>query len=85
MSYEGYQQCLCAKGHYRAFDAFFELEESKCSCGAPIVFVHQVDQTNDEGVALTFECDKPAVTETCPCCGNVKVLEEETFKIPTKV
>ncbi len=96
MSYEGYVEYLCANGHYRVFDCreFYDIQDisgRKCSCGAPFVFRHSVDETNgiipnDPGTqGYPFEVDVPPVMCVCDKCGKSHVIEEVRFKIPTKV
>ena len=52
MSYEGYEQHICANGH--RFDMpcgyqYWEAEEApKCGCGAKSVWYNPVDQTNGD-------------------------------------
>ena len=97
MSYEGYEQLLCAQGHAwnegtwtrNSYDNSF-----KCTiCKSPAVWVNSVDETNG--------CDKfDPHTEDCMCghvilevleeakfcacekCGNRHVIEAERYKIP---
>ena len=98
MSYEGYEQYLCANGHLRVYDCWdippYEGVENpdeviNCNCGAPLVFHHSVNTTNgeEEGCPDTlpypFEINTPAVTCTCSC-GDVHVVGEVTYKIPEK-
>ena len=88
MSYEGYVQRLCAKGHYHTTDCYTEDEADRCpDCGSPFVFRNGVNQTNDDGerFVMKFEVDTPAVTTTCKCCGHTKVLEPIRYKIPKKM
>ena len=84
MSYEGYTQSLCEKGHLSCFDCWDDQE--KCRCGEKIVWRNNVDQTNGDGEEFVIDMSKyvktPRKTETCQCCGAVKVLEEETYSIP---
>ncbi len=48
MSYEGSVECLCANGHYSSMDAYCD-DLGKCRrCDSPIVWRHDVDQTNGE-------------------------------------
>lgn len=100
MSYEGYDQYLCANGHLRTFDAFelmeydengpFTNEPKKCSCGAPFVFHHGVNETNGqiegcpETFSYPFEVATPDEYSTCECCGMKRLVKEVTYKIPTK-
>ena len=48
MSYEGYVQLLCAKGHLTMQDCYLD-EPKKCWCKEPIVWGESVNTTNDEG------------------------------------
>lgn len=48
MSYEGFYEWLCAKGHYTATDAYQDDPEKCPRCSANIVWRHSVDQTNGE-------------------------------------
>lgn len=85
MSYEGYVQCICKKGHYFEQNAF---EKAKCPCGAQTGWVNAVDQTNGNSYGeIPMELLRrdylisPAQTETCNL-GHVHVTEEERFKVP---
>lgn len=49
MSYEGYEQCLCATGHLFEFDCYQapDLNKFRCNhCGQAIVWANNVDETN---------------------------------------
>lgn len=47
MSYEGYVERLCEKGHYSYFDAHSEDPEQTCEfCQKSFIFTHRVDLTN---------------------------------------
>ena len=88
MSYEGFEQLLCAKGHLREFDCYEPyLYTDLCSCGAPYVYRHSVNMTNgiveDDPSTLryAFEVDKEAQYITCNL-GHKHCVVEETFKIP---
>lgn len=94
MSYEGYVQAICAKGHQRAWDAFYHGLE-RCQCGADIVFTNEVDQTNGcyensekPGTCvcgkIEFDIKEPQQTHTCSC-GNVHVVKEATYKPTGKI
>jgi hypothetical protein len=46
MSYEGFVEYLCAKGHHSTNDAYDE-DLTRCPrCGGPLVWNHVVNQTN---------------------------------------
>ena len=95
MSYEGYTQVLCAKGHAHTFDALddshrntniagLSQEAAVCQyCGSSFVFRHEVDETNCEPDPYLFEIDVPAVLETCNL-GHIHVIEPPRFKIPER-
>lgn len=91
MSFEGYYQCLCKKGHRVSLDCWSEPDEEVCyHCKEPIVWQNLVDQTNGEEVGFIPDNSfktllvKDVVTETCICCGNMKILEPATYRIPTE-
>lgn len=46
MSYEGYQEYLCAKGHYVVRGAFADEPEYCPRCGGDIAYRHSIDVTN---------------------------------------
>lgn len=58
MSYEGFTEYLCEKGHYFARDVYSNsLDEKPCpACGSQWAYTHSVDQTNG------YEEDNP---QTC--------------------
>ena len=80
MSYEGYSQYLCKKGHYWEEDCLYsDYEEVICPhCGGKPVWENMVDTTNDAGNPVKL---KKLSEERCPCCGVVK---ETIYKIPKK-
>lgn len=95
MSFEGYDQLLCANGHLRVYDCYEQVElnnpEFICSCGAQYVFWHLVDQTNGidpeniEGTqGYPFEIDKPSI-QICCNLGHKHEVTEQTYKIPNRV
>lgn len=59
MSYEGYEQCICANGHYFTVNALSVVDYNpKCySCNAKAVWTNSVDQTQgDEYGYIPQEC-----------------------------
>lgn len=46
MSYEGYNEFLCAKGHYLSCDCYETDPETCHICGSKMQWWHPVDQTN---------------------------------------
>jgi hypothetical protein len=85
MSYEGYSQFLCKKGHAWAEDCNFSSEFSKCPiCGEKHVWENMVDETNgtydDEGKRIDGYVDlKEKERKTCKHC---KTTLEVIYKIP---
>ena len=61
-----------------------------CSCGAPFVWNNVVDVTNGtwghDGERIDgfvkLEVKEEAVYEECKCCGNRKLIKEQTYKVP---
>lgn len=84
MSYEGYTQMLCRKGHLLTKDAYEEVP-SMCCCGADIAWLYDVDQTNDEGKPFDLVVKVPEKIKQCPCCGATRVVAEAAYGIPGKV
>jgi hypothetical protein len=92
MSFEGYYQILCARGHEGAEDQYTDPLPEICdedNCSAKIVWWNLVDQTNgslDENCTridgyVELEIAIPAVPCTCKC-GHLHYLSNNTFKIP---
>ena len=91
MSYEGYEQLLCKKGHYWFADAyeFFDLaddERPMCPvCKTPVVWWNSVDQTNCEDAGYV-ELEVAQLAQECVChCGHKHTLTPPTYKIPEGV
>jgi hypothetical protein len=87
MSFEGYYQLLCEKGHYNEKDAYdFSQEESCPVCGGDLIWKNLVDETNgshdDEGDRIDGYVELDVLSEkTCECCGGIL---EITYKIPNQ-
>jgi len=90
MSYEGYKQVLCSRGHYWTEDAY-EGEAPKCpDCGSPRAWENSVDTTNgsydDDGTRIDGHVDlktkNPAIACKCPNCGNEHPSKKATYAIP---
>ena len=83
MSWEGFYQALCEKGHEYQIDAY-DYGNGKCPCGAECVFWNLVDQTNGDGAEdyLALVEKEPATFCTCEGCGNRHLLTRATFHIP---
>lgn len=91
MSYEGYNQLLCAEGHYWEADCYADYyDELHCpDCGNPPVWQNGVDTTNELGdgeenypTRIRLELLSEEVTRTCPCCSNVSVVSPRRYKRP---
>lgn len=95
MSYEGYSQLLCKRGHLIEIDCNDDTP-AKCNiCGQPYVWINSVDLTSgsffyDErlGVCTKERIDgyielevKKRDIEKCEHCGSNTYLEV-TYKIP---
>lgn len=90
MSYEGYSQFLCVRGHQWELDCHSidpRLEENFCpKCMAPAVWENMVNLTNgsyeDDGKRIDgyVELERIAVDE----CDKCHSILEERFKIPQK-
>ena len=88
MSYEGYEEMLCANGHLRMFDCYNHPElhndAEKCGCGAVYVFIHSVDETNCQGEPYAFEVEEEAAYIVCNL-GHPHMTRETRYKIPNVV
>ena len=92
MSYEGFEQALCAKGHYHHYDCY-STTPKKCQikgCSEKIVWRNMVNLTNgsyegnkriDGFVTLKENGNNKC---KCKCCGNVHNKVTSTYKIPKK-
>lgn len=62
MSYEGYTEFLCDRGHYFCFDVYNMPETPKCVvCTENVRFCHSVDVTNGYDESHIDFCDAPKV------------------------
>lgn len=88
MSYEGYTEFMCRKGHAFTKDAYEALPESCGACGDPIVWAREVDVTNGEDPAdpgtlpSKLRIKEQAKYETCPTCGHRELTEEALYHVP---
>jgi hypothetical protein len=79
MSFEGYYQLICEKGHYYHEGLFGLEEKTPCPyCKSEPAWWNLVDTTNDEGLPIKL---KVITKRICCKCGSVL---EETYKIPKK-
>lgn len=72
MSYEGYEEYLCSKGHRWAASCY--ADNRKCAiCNGAAVWHHSVDQTNGE---LSRKEDPKGATRP----AKLRVIRYETFE-----
>lgn len=74
MSYEGYYQCICEKGHRFDVDVY---NKESCPCGSKTVVFNSVDETNgyDVGYIIEEDWDKFKIKE---------ITDDNIYLIPTK-
>lgn len=84
MSYEGHEIWLCRNGHLRQFNCYATPSHNtaRCDCGELFCYFYSVDETNGRGVGILPKVYEEAKTETCGCCGHVKVVAETRYCIP---
>lgn len=83
MSYEGYKQFWCKKGHYWEVDCYSYDHEEKCPwCGKDVFFENSVDVTNgshdEDGNRIDGLIDpvvKKEVSGICSTCGGKHICE----------
>ena len=85
MSYEGYYQVICKKGHYHTVDCnLFDFLGWKCpTCGSDAAWCNGVDLTNgswdENGKRIDGYVElKPKHIEKCDKCGHAI---EELYEI----
>ena len=87
MSYEGFEQVLCANGHYEILDCHEDIEKYCCiKCNAKIVWTNSVDTTNCEHfgyIDMAKFIDSPIEYTTCNL-GHMHCIKEQIYRIPTK-
>ena len=87
MSFEGYYQILCKKGHLSTLDVYDDFEEKQweCRCGAKVAWVNMVDTTNgsfEDGKRIDGAVDlKVKLVTKCDHCDTVL---ETTYEIPNR-
>lgn len=89
MSFSGFYQILCSKGHYWTEDCYVADNEGTvdgegvCSfCGSPVAWWDMVDTTNDAGEPTILELYEYAKHCTCDKCGDTHKISPDIFKIP---
>lgn len=85
MSFEGYDQILCAAGHLTEVDTYYE-GDGACwvkGCDQPVAWRNTVDQTNDDDVGrVELEILVHEQISTCPTCNSRIVISERQYKVP---
>ena len=86
MSYEGYVQTICQKGHYMVVDAY-EFDESKfiCPwCKSGLSEWNGVDDTNGDGLKYTIVPILATKPKHCICkdCGHKHCIVQATYRFP---
>ena len=97
MSYEGYEQLLCANGHYFTCDAYANVsydengpKESAIACPyckAMSVWSNSVDQTNDPNqgfIDMKQFLLKDAEMKICHECNHSAQIAPAVYRIPTQ-
>jgi hypothetical protein len=99
MSYSGYTQFLCGRGHEFSLDCYEEDDGNpRCPhCGARPVWRNgvdtmngswEVDEVTGEEVRIDghvdLEVNRPAEFCECPRCGDSHVCKWATYKVPAK-
>jgi len=80
MSYEGFSQVLCEKGHYHTINCYntpHDWDEWKCDCGAKKAHENMVNETNGESVGY-IEMER-IVHQKCDKCNSTL---EQKYKVP---
>ncbi len=87
MSYEGYEQLLCASGHYWTEDVHYHGELTCNACKQPPVWRNDVDETNGEGAGYINMADllvSEATFDECSHCGHRSELQPARYRIPSE-
>jgi hypothetical protein len=98
MSYEGYTQILCKKGHYHTIDCYDDINSFRCpDCHTKPAWWNSVDLTNGsfdvdengrqvqiDGAINSFKVKQKAVIEKCPTCHTKVVKVKQTYEVPKK-
>ena len=87
MSYEGYEQCLCVKGHLYIGQDLYDFSDPCPVCQSPAVWVNCVDDTNCESYGYIPDFSslriKEAQVETCNL-GHVHLVSPAIYRVPTE-
>jgi hypothetical protein len=96
MSYEGYYQVLCAKGHYHEVDVYVMPDPLPWDpnpkawtcpwCGSPEIWRNSVDQTNTDGTEFEVKPRLRRKEVFCKCskCKNVHMAKPAEYYIPKR-
>lgn len=88
MSYEGYEQAICANGHLSRIENYQAKDLQYCFCGIYFVWRNPVDDTNMDsyGIIPDEVFQKFLLTPEKPCkckCGHTHIGEEATYRVPS--
>ncbi len=88
MSYEGFVQQICEKGHFSGRDCMDDNAACRI-CGGKLVWENNVDQTNWEDFGYIRQEDmkkfviQEEVIEICSHCGQNKQVSPTLYRPPT--
>lgn len=88
MSFEGFYQTLCARGHYTSLGLYEYDTETLCCCGAQIAWWNLVDETNGAycdclaGTDLANNGSTELVGCEFCCSGRIDGYEELEMDTP---
>src|SRR5690348_692216 len=90
MSYEGYEQNICANGHLYNSNDVYHMGDSHAACphcDAACAFSNSVDDTNCNSFGIILDWSSFLVTEAVfeKCnIGHQHLVTEAVYRIPTK-
>jgi len=85
MSYEGYYQLICTRGHLWEMDCYqYEFAEAvQCPhCKGEVAWEHSVNTTNDLGDPVVLDEICPESSCICPTCNKVHIASHAQYDIP---
>lgn len=93
MSYEGFEQHICANGHHFNTGPTYSFDDDDkpicLICNAKSIFCNCVDDTNCENLGVILEKDwkklllTPEESKICNL-GHLHVVKEATYRVPSK-
>lgn len=84
MSFEGYYEFLCERGHFFVKDIYADDEElAKCPvCNSSVKWWNIIDTTNGDYSITKFEIKSEEITKKCEECGHIEIVEHKTYYFP---